>query len=181
MLDIISNLIPVILLSGLILYEKQMENIAVSPLGRVIAILLIVHYSNISAVHGVFICIVIIVYYYSVYSIRNKPLIELENFSTMDDFKSQNCKTDVLLNKGSPINMEMMQHVYPDIHFTNEKCNPCSDTCEFSIIEEQLKVDETLKPKTSDDFSLNRVLEKITEFVPAIWVKSEPFATLSDN
>jgi hypothetical protein len=186
MLHICIDLIPVLLLSGWVLYEKQMATIALSPLGKLIAILLIVYYSKINVFYGGFVCVIIIIYYYTEYrkTTQIKPItdsIYSESFSTMNDFKENNCKNGILLNKGHPVNPEMVQHVYPYIHYKTQQCNPCSDTCEFSIIEEQLKADENLKPKTSDDFSLNNVLEKMSDFVPALWVKSEHFSLLHNS
>jgi hypothetical protein len=181
MLRMCGELLPVLLLSGLVLYEKHMENIALSPLGKIIAVLVIVYYvESCGVVYGLFSCLFIIVYYVFIYRRINNQYY-VENFATMNDFRSQNCKNDVLLHKGSPVKTEMVEHIYPDIQFSNEKCNPCSETCEFSIVEQQLQAAEMLHPKTSDDFSLNTFLEKIGEFVPALWVKSEPFALLSTD
>jgi len=178
-----SNLIPVILISMLILYEKNTAYVANTPLGKLIAVLLIIYYTSIDVLYGLLMCALIVLYYQSDYfkgfGIYN------ENFSTtrpvdpvVKDFKEQNCKNGVLLNKGSPINLEMLEHIHPDINFRYEKCNPCLDTCDFSIIEEQIKAEESLKPNTSGDFSADKFINKISEFIPALWVKSEPFSSL---
>ena len=179
------NLIPVILIAMLILYQENMAYVADTPLGKIVAILLIVYYTSIDVLYGLFICALIVLYYQSDYfkSFR----IFKENFANVQHtepavkyFKEQNCKNGILLNKGSPINLEMLEHIHPDINFRYEKCNPCSDTCDFSIIEEQIKAEESIKPKTSDDFSIDKetFLKKMSDFIPALWVKSEPFASL---
>jgi hypothetical protein len=177
MLNTFSDLLPIFLLSGWILYANEMARISTSILGKLMAILIIVYYSQMDKYYGIIACLLIIAYYYDTYY---KSTLEtyLENFATVDDFKTQNCKNDVLLNKNRPVNLEMTEHVYPTIRFNGEKCNPCSDTCNFSIIEAQLKADETIKPKTSNDFSLNNLAEKIGDFIPSLWVKSEPFSML---
>ena len=182
MLDIYTNLIPVILISMLILYEENVANIANTPLGKIIAILLIIYYTSVDIIFGLFMCALIVLYYNSDY------LKNVENFTiqsidpVVKDFKDQYCKNGTLMNKGSPVNIEMLEHIHSDINFKYEKCDPCSDTCDFSIIEEQIKVEENIKPKTSDDFSINKVFEKVNEFatgfIPALWVKSEPFMLL---
>jgi hypothetical protein len=187
MLDTYANLIPVILIAMLILYEENVAYIANTPLGKIAAILLIVYYTSVDLLYGLFMCALIVLYYQSD-NIRIKGLgFGIDNFSPMQDsaikdFKEQNCKNGELVNKGSPINLEMLEHIHPDINFRYEKCNPCSDICEFSIIDEQINAEESLKPKTSDDFSINKfadkVLEKLNDFIPALWVKSEPFASL---
>ena len=58
------------------------------------------------------------------------------------------------------------------------------NTIEKTLLENNVKDEETLKPKTSDDFSIDKFLEKsdkimgkISEFIPAIRVKSEPFSS----
>jgi hypothetical protein len=191
MLDTYANLIPVILIAMLILYEENVAYIANTPLGKIAAILLIVYYTSVDLLYGLFMCALIVLYYQSD-NIRIKGLgFGIDNFSPMQDsaikdFKEQNCKNGMLLNKGSPINLEMLEHIHPDINFKYEKCNPCSDTCEFSLIDEQIKAEESLKPTTADDFSIdkftdklvNNIKDKISDFIPALWVKSEPFASL---
>ncbi len=190
-IDTYSNLIPVILITMLILYEKNTAYIANTPLGKIIAIILIVYYTSIDIIYGLLMCALILLYYQSYYLNEIKPYNE--NFESIPaiepavkDFKEQNCKNGNLMNKGSPINLEMLEHIHPDINFRYEKCNPCLDTCDFSIIEQQIKAEESLKPQTSGDFSINtvatkivdKVTEKISDFIPALWVKSEPFASL---
>uniref|UniRef100_A0A6C0HHP3 Uncharacterized protein n=1 Tax=viral metagenome TaxID=1070528 RepID=A0A6C0HHP3_9ZZZZ len=187
-----ANLIPVILIAMFILYEDNMAYVANSHLGKVIPILLIVYYTSISIIHGLLACSFVILYYQYNYIKTNDltgSFAMSESFSMMrssDDsvvanFKVQNCENGTLMHKGSPVNLEMLEHIYPDINFKNEKCNPCADTCDFSIIEEQLKAEESLKPKTSDEFSISEMWGKMTEFIPALWLKSEPFSSLSEN
>jgi hypothetical protein len=179
----------------LILYEENTAYVANTPLGKIIAISLIVYYTSIDVLYGIFICALIILYYQSDY-FKGFGIFK-ENFANtqtiepaVKEFKDQHCKNGMVMNKGSPVNLEMLEHIHPDINFRYEKCNPCLDTCEFSIIEEQIKAEESLKPKTSGDFSLNKFLnnvtdkvkdkitDKINDFIPALWVKSEPFALL---
>lgn len=203
--DAYANLIPVILISMFVLYENNMAYVANSPLGKLIAILLIVYYTSIHFVYGFLACSLIILYYQydyvknivintsfeineqfaTIQSPNKTPIENLAEGISCDDasvsqFKRQYCKNGTLVNKGSVINLEMLEHIHPDIQFKNKKCNPCADTCEFSIIEEQLNAEENLKPKTSDDFSIKTMLEKINDFIPALWVKSEPFALLEN-
>ena len=184
-----ANLIPVILIAILILYEENMAYIAKTPLGKIIAILLIIYYTSVDMLYGILICALIVLYYQYDTVVINGSVFGIENFSQMQqdssdvkDFKEQNCKNGTLLNKGSPVNLEMLEHIHPDINFRYEKCNPCSDICEFSIIDEQIKAEESLKPKTADDFSIDNftdnIFKKISDFIPALWVKSEPFASI---
>ena len=178
---------------------------ALTPLGKLIAILLIVYYTMYDILHGLIMCGIILLYY------QNLPNITLfqssraellsydqnrfERFATIsedpataklgsreegsiNDFKKTHCKNGIVMDKGNPVHLEMIEHIFSDINFKYEKCNPCSETCEFSLIDTQINAEESLKPKTSDDFSLSNVLNKITGFIPALWVKSEPFTLL---
>jgi hypothetical protein len=187
MLEQYFNLIPIILISMLILYTENVAHVANSSLGKLIGISLIVYYTTIDIVYGVFMCALVVLYFHSDY-VRNIGTIYTEPLSNMktesvsvSEFKKQNCKNGILIHKEHPLNLEMLKHIYPDINFKYERCNPCFDTCDFSIVEEQLKATENLQPKTSDDFSINNVLDKISDFIPALWVKSEPFMLLKDE
>jgi len=207
-------LLPIIFISLFLLYEKQMAVIAITPLGKIISILLIVYYASIDIVYGLLACALVILYFQSDYiegfqnsntdstkqcncntckdkdcnkkdtnKLNNSSPINVLNVSdsiTKDvnnEFRTKNCKNENLIYKNAKVILENAEHVFPELSFPNKKCNPCADTCNFSIIEEQLKISELIKPKTSDDFSMNTMLDKIGNFIPALWTKSEPFAT----
>lgn len=63
-----------------------------------------------------------------------------------NEFRRIHCDKGHLVNKGQHVRPEMTEHVFPEVKFSNEKCNVCDPTCNFSIIEKQLN---TL---LSDDF-----------------------------
>lgn len=217
-------LLPIIFVSLFLLYEKQMAVIAITPLGKIISILLIVYYASIDIVYGLLACALVILYFQSDYiegfqnsntdstkqcncntckdkdcnnkDTNNKDLnntdinklntsspinvlnvSESVNKDVNNEFRTKNCKNENLVYKNAKVRLENAEHIFPELSFSNKKCNPCADTCEFSIIEEQLKISELIKPKTSDDFSMNTMLNKIGNFIPALWTKSEPFAT----
>jgi len=97
-------------------------------------------------------------------------------------FKNQNCKKGELKFKNITVKNEIAPHIFPELKYENEPCNPCSDTCNFSIIEEKIKNEDALmKPVNSND-----VVSKMPKNVfntsqsnttPAIGVVSEPFST----
>lgn len=204
-LDSYGKLIPVILITVWILYNKSMYIFALTPLGKLIAISLIVYYTMYDILHGLIMCGIILLYYQNLPDItlfkssrdellsydQNRferfsiistnpatPEIGTREGGSIPDFKKNHCKNGIVMDKGYPVNPEMIEHIFSDINFKYEKCNPCSDTCDFSLIDTQINTEESLKPKTSDDFSLTKVLDKITGFIPALWVKSEPFTLL---
>jgi hypothetical protein len=61
-------------------------------------------------------------------------------------FQDSFCDRDVLKYKGIAVRSEMVQHVFPEIQFKAGKCNPCSSTCDFSIIANKLHMEEKMKP-----------------------------------
>jgi len=69
-----------------------------------------------------------------------------KNKNYMDEFRQKNCKNETLLYKDMIVKDDMIEHIYSDIDFPNEKCNPCSKRCNFSIIESKLKQEAKLFP-----------------------------------
>ena len=72
----------------------------------------------------------------------------------LDVFRKSNCdQKGQLKYKGSTVRPEMADHVFREIQFPNNsaKCNPCDESCEFSIIEERLNREEGLRPVSSKD------------------------------
>jgi hypothetical protein len=61
-------------------------------------------------------------------------------------FIKQYCEGDKLKYKNMNIKPDMMQHIFPQVSFISNKCNPCHSTCEFSIIESKLATEEQMKP-----------------------------------
>jgi hypothetical protein len=67
------------------------------------------------------------------------------------EFRKQYCEGNVLKYKDMNVKADMIEHVFPEVEYKEEKCNPCAGTCGFSIIENRLKADHELKPKQSKD------------------------------
>ena len=95
-------------------------------------------------------------------------------------FKKQYCKKGQLTYKNILVKNEMVTHIFPEVNFENGQCNPCLDTCKYSIIEEKMKTeDELVKPKNSNDFTayvLSLLFPVQTNTAPAIGLVSEPFS-----
>jgi hypothetical protein len=72
-----------------------------------------------------------------------------KNKKYIDEFREQNCKNETLFYKNMIVKDDMIEHIYSDIDFPNEKCNPCSKRCNFSIIESKLKQETKLLPINS--------------------------------
>jgi len=72
----------------------------------------------------------------------------------LDNFRREHCDDrNRLKYKGGVVRPEMADHVFREIKFpdNSSKCNPCDESCEFSIIEERLNKEEGLRPASSKD------------------------------
>ena len=63
-----------------------------------------------------------------------------------DQFVKEYCDGNKLKHKNTSIKPEMMQHIFPQVSFNSNHCNPCDKNCEFSIIESKLILEEKMKP-----------------------------------
>ena len=174
-MEIIINIIPVILITIVILYPENVATFAHSILGKLCIVTLIVFFSSVRILYGVIACILVILYYKS---------NSVEGFNdAKQSFREQNCKNGELMHKNLPVKIEMANHVYPELSFESKPCNPCSDTCDFSIIEEKMSNEEDLvAPKNSNDWfheTWSKLWGVASNPVPAFRLKSEPFSTLA--
>lgn len=63
-----------------------------------------------------------------------------------DQFVKEYCDGNKIKHKNTSIKPEMMQHIFPQVSFNSNHCNPCDKNCEFSIIESKLILEEKMKP-----------------------------------
>ena len=63
-----------------------------------------------------------------------------------EQFRKQYCNDGVLNFKNIAVRNEMINHVFPEVSFKSNHCNPCDKRCNFSIIESKLNVEEQMKP-----------------------------------
>lgn len=98
-------------------------------------------------------------------------------------FEKQYCKKHNLTYKNMDVKDDMIYHVFPEIEFKNNRCNPCDKNCEFSVIEEKLKHEDDLtKPKDSNDWTWSSMFSSSNEkkeIKESIGVVSEPFSFLN--
>ena len=76
----------------------------------------------------------------------------------LDNFREEYCDDKKrLMYKGEIVRPEMADHVFREIKFSNNsaKCNPCEESCDFSIIEERLNKEEGLRPTSSKDVPID--------------------------
>lgn len=93
---------------------------------------------------------------FSVNSISNtRPLesIQPESGDKEQQFRDENCSSGVLKYNDLNVNPEMAEHIFNDLKFDGNPCNPCNPMCRFSIIDKKIKTEEELvKPKNSNEW-----------------------------
>jgi hypothetical protein len=113
---------------------------------------------------------------------------QYDSESTTDIMKSQfqqnNCDSGILKYKNSIVKMEMTDHIFPQIKFKGNKCNPCDKMCQYEIDNKLMFEDEMLKPKNSNDHMsvwdnlMEMVNGKNKEPLHSVGILSEPFSFL---
>jgi hypothetical protein len=106
----------------------------------------------------------------------------------LDNFRREHCDDKKRLKyKGAIIRPEMAEHVFREIQFADNssKCNPCEESCEFSIIEERLNTEEGLRPASSKEqpvdwekFFGHYLVEPITSIADDIFSLENKFQNL---
>jgi hypothetical protein len=76
----------------------------------------------------------------------------IDAFTTArDTFIREKCQNGILIYKDFPVKTEMADHIYPEIKYnTKSRCNPCDNTCDYSIIEAKLNNETELYPRSSN-------------------------------
>jgi hypothetical protein len=49
-------------------------------------------------------------------------------------FRETHCKNGNFTFKNMSVKPEMLEHIFPEIHFNGEKCNVCDSTCGFTLL-----------------------------------------------
>jgi hypothetical protein len=147
MKKIVSQFIPIILVFLLLTQSKRLAIFSNSVLGKLIAVSLIIFYTNIDKILGLFVCALVILYYQLDY-VEAYLNMSTENFASINQtFRSENCKNGILKYKNMDVRNEMADHVFQELKFKDDdKCNVCSDTCSFSIIESKMSKELELQP-----------------------------------
>ena len=168
MIHTIAKILPIIIFYLFFAFPNDFLYISISPLGRLFAIFIILLYSSISTYYGIAICILIILYYRLEF-IENTSMFEsymligdsfYEPFSEKEEtkvkeFRQENCKDNVLIFKNKKVKNENAHHIFPELEFLNDFCNPCDEKCGISI-QEKLQNEESISyPKTDDNWVFN--------------------------
>ena len=145
---------PILIFALFILYPDNFVVFSHSILGKIIAIAIIVYYVSLNILCGIFVCLLVILFYqYEIfetmldYSSLNteedgQTIVNQQSSSSFEDsneFKEEYCKHGKLMFKKNVVKPEMAQHIFPDIHFDNNTCNVCDSSCSYKIYSEPEK------------------------------------------
>ena len=83
---------------------------------------------------------------------------KIQQESRKADFKNAHCKKGKLMKEVSNISMEDLASAFPEIEFTDQKCNPCDEGCNFQIkpSNEKISDEEKLRPRNSKESFVSR-------------------------
>lgn len=74
--------------------------------------------------------------------VKLPKVIKTLKIETLDEkFRNDHCINNQLMHKAMEVKDEMAEHVFPELKFNYEKCNPCRKTCDVSIINNKLQTE----------------------------------------
>jgi hypothetical protein len=109
-------------------------------IGNVSIIIAFIIYYYLDKYIGVIFCFMIICIYYSnpIETFYSKEHLEKQNpdIKPEEYFRKTKCSGNELLYKGKEVKNDMVEHIFPEINFKNNVCNPCDKNCEITILEQ---------------------------------------------
>lgn len=175
MMSFLHQFIPIGLLFLFLSYRNEFVDFSQTPWGKIFAVCMILLYTHMDKVFGLFVCSLVILYYQSewVENFLNMKNIEewedelmkkkqpeenkvdyldidhVQSSVVQNEFREKHCKNGTLKYKNMDVKTDMTSHVFPEVKFNADKCNVCSPNCNFSIIESKFKAENKVKSKCS--------------------------------
>jgi len=94
-------------------------------------------------------CFMILCMYYDIPKSKESFFYRTQDVATPipvahpdDTFRKNNCMDKELIYKGNEVKNDMIEHVFPEINFKDDVCNPCDKRCKFSILEQDSRSEE---------------------------------------
>jgi hypothetical protein len=161
MKNLITQFIPILLIFIFVSYPKEVAIFSQTVLGKMVFISIILFYTYIDVVWGLFICVIFILYSQSAFVENMLNMGDRANYTNMytttspnspavDKFRSENCQDGVLVYKDMMVKNDMAEHIFPELTLPGGVCNPCSQNCQVSIIEGKLKTEDQVVRKIAD-------------------------------
>jgi len=163
--EYIGQVIPLLLFYAFFAFPDQMLSASITPLGRFIPILLITLYTCIHPAYGFTMCVFVILYYQMdcvegfAADVSGELLTSASFSHKVDEFRQNHCINNTLTYKSRPVKSENASHIFPEMSFTDDICNPCDKNCGISISSRLDDQEELMYPKMG------------TEWVSQIWEK----------
>lgn len=157
---ILINFLPIAVILFFAFDPSKFIFLASTCLGRLFAVLSIIYYTHLNYLHGLLVCLVIILFYQtnhirllrelegfaSSYSMSDyDSLYEIESSDTDNDaiakeqFREKHCDGNQLLFKQHNVRSESAPCVFPEVKFTGKPCNICDRNCSVSIKSDFIK------------------------------------------
>lgn len=163
MMYTIAKILPLVIFYLFFSFPDDFLYMSINPLGRLIAILILLFYSYLNTFYGIIVCFLIILYY-NLHFVEKTSLFDSymlvgdyyqEPFDVqekIEEFRKEHCENNVLKFKDKKVKNENACHIFPELEFLNEPCNPCDKNCGVTI-NEILNNEENLSyPKTDDNW-----------------------------
>lgn len=158
---IISLPLFIIIVILMTFYSKQFVPFSHTSLGRFFAVAVIAYYSKINVLIGLFVCAAVILYYQTedskymlnipegflwemTYTPYTNEMYDQLHSELSEQFRQDHCPKGKLMLKGIPVNVEMAEHVFPELKFNESPCDPCNARCNFTILQKKLNTEEAL-------------------------------------
>lgn len=167
MLNTIAQVLPIVIFYLFFAFPDDFLYTSIHPLGRLVAILFILFYSSINTYYGILACAFVIVYYKMDF-VEKTSLFDsymligdtyYEPFETeqkvqkkIQEFREENCKNNKLTFKEKQVKNENARHIFPELEFLEEQCNPCDKYCGITIKEKIQNEEGLVYPKTDDNW-----------------------------
>lgn len=166
-----------------VFYPERAIPYSHTTLGRLTAVILIVYYSRKDIYMGVLLCVLTIYYYqlenfeymlnmsegflyemaYTPYEHNVYQKLQKDIISDRDEFRKTHCTKGFLKHKGVNVNVEITEHIFPEVKFTGAPCDPCNKSCEFSIIDRKMETEkELMTPRNSKQ----SIFSSISDMLP---------------
>jgi len=125
-----------------------------TSLGKLFAVLTIIYFTHLNYLHGLLVCLVVILFYQSnhihllralegfasgyamtdypkLYDIPVEPT--KEGASAKEAFKKEHCEDNQLMYKNYRVRPESASSVFPELTFRDRPCNVCTSDCPASV------------------------------------------------
>jgi NAD-dependent dihydropyrimidine dehydrogenase PreA subunit len=155
------GVLPIVILLCGVFVPREFADFLQTVLGKLISVSIIVLYTSIDVRMGIFVSLCVVFIYEDAWidnSLKEEEKRHLENLTPTypdEEFRRENCRGEQLIYKDMTVKGDIADHIFPVLKYPDEfhKCNPCSPTCSFSIIESKLERENGLSSSSSHSHS----------------------------